>query len=84
MILCSFISISSFLSLIDSFVIININHSWKFITSDNLLWSQLDLSPFARKLYDPALVSYLTRYGTHVQTLKLCQSKKLSTRVLTM
>lgn len=57
---------------------------WKFISGDNMLWSQLDLSPFARRLHDDALMSYITRFGTHVQTLKLCQSKRISSSSLTM
>jgi hypothetical protein len=50
---------------------------WRFLASDRMLWSRVDLSSHARTVDPFVLDNVMSRFGRHVQTLKLCNLKLL-------
>lgn len=50
---------------------------WRFLSTDPMLWRQLDLSKHSRVITENVFDNVLARVGDHVNSLKLCNLKLL-------
>jgi hypothetical protein len=55
---------------------------WKFLSTDPMLWREVDLSKHAKVVDSEVFESVLGRVGKHVNTLKMCNLKLLSSEAL--
>lgn len=55
---------------------------WRFLATDKLLWSKLDLSPYAKNIRDGDGNNLISRHGPYLQSLKLCNATNLSQNFL--
>ena len=51
---------------------------WRFLSSDRMLWRELDLSSVAARMDDRSLRGLLSKFGSSLSVLKLCSCSRLT------